>query len=160
MYGVYSNDSYAKSTANAALWWSMRRFVVFFLTGVKAVIKIQALGHTMVFDDLTRENDIDRDSEKWSVEFGEIFFSKLLFAKEKDSFEVLAISDGQVIAKMYLHPDHGWPKIVTPFGRYAFGHCFYCWLYLFVDDMGLCCFAGIRFNRFARGCGTLLVHTR
>jgi hypothetical protein len=23
-----------------------------------------------VFDDLTRENDIDRDSEKWSVEFG------------------------------------------------------------------------------------------
>lgn len=61
---------------------------------MQAVIKIEALGHVLVLDELTRENDIDRDAEKWSVEF-----------------------DGQCVAKMYLHPDHGWPKIVTPLGR-------------------------------------------
>ncbi len=40
------------------------------LTGRRAIIKVEACGHTLVFDDLTRENDIDRDSEKWEVTFG------------------------------------------------------------------------------------------
>jgi hypothetical protein len=40
------------------------------LTGRRAIIAIEACGHKMVFDDLTRENDIDRDSEKWEVTFG------------------------------------------------------------------------------------------
>ncbi len=40
------------------------------LTGRRAIITIEACGHKMVFDDLTRENDIDRDSEKWEVTFG------------------------------------------------------------------------------------------
>lgn len=43
------------------------------LEGRHSVIKIEALGHTLVFDDLTRENDIDRDSEKWEVHFGNAF---------------------------------------------------------------------------------------
>merc|ERR1711991_1262592 len=61
------------------------------LEGRHSVIKVEGCGHTLVFEDLTRENDIDRDSEKWQVHF-----------------------DGELVARMYPHPDHGWPKVATP----------------------------------------------
>lgn len=79
----------------------------------KAVIKIEALGHTFVFDDLTRENDIDRDSEK--VPKAQLFFWRKLSFLLQWTVEF----DGKCVAKMYLHPDHGWPKTVTPEGREA-----------------------------------------
>ena len=47
-----------------------------------------------MLDEQTREKDVDRDAEKWTVTF-----------------------DGELVARMRPHPDHQWPLISTPAGR-------------------------------------------
>merc|ERR1711991_1273456 len=58
------------------------------------LIKITALGHTLVLDETTKEKNIDRDAEKWEASF-----------------------DGEVIAKFAVNPATKWGKVTTPLGR-------------------------------------------